>query len=445
MEDLYSAFCRTVDRFGMFDGADSVLIGLSGGADSVVLTDLLVRYRAEHSLTLSALHLHHGIRGAEADRDAAFCTDLCRKYNIPLTLAYADIPALAQQWGLGTEETARTERHRILEKTRVACQADRIVLAHNANDVLETMLFRLARGTTGDGLCGISPIGDRIVRPLIELTRRQIEAYAADRGLEYVHDSSNDDTQYTRNYIRSEIVPRLLHVNENAVQNAARCAISLYEDRELLRAVSDSGNMTEQTAQALLRRRIVRFCYAAGTGALGAVHADAIVRLLQNGKTGQSVSLPGQKTAVRSPKGFYITENTPCATVGFDIPADRGRYVLPNGGELLIRPAEKDIKAATIIYKLAIHATIDFDRILGQVRICSRNRKDTLCFGGVHHAVRKLVQSEDLSPAVRAILPVLRDDDGVLWLPTAPVRDGCRGTGQPNVFFFCNPPIEFLL
>ena len=181
---------QTVNRCGMLQKGDAVVVALSGGADSVSLLHCLYSIKESFDLSLHAAHLHHGIRGAEADRDAQFCKILCEKYNIPFHLRHADIPKLASEQKISEELCGRQERQKLYHDLSASLHA-KVATAHTASDSAETLLFHLARGTSFRGAAGIAPVRGFLIRPLIDCTREQVERYCAENALDYVTDSTN--------------------------------------------------------------------------------------------------------------------------------------------------------------------------------------------------------------------------------------------------------------
>ena len=204
-----------------------VFVALSGGADSVCLLDCFCSKAKEYEISLSAVHVEHGIRGEESLRDMHFCEELCKSFDIPLKIYKRDIPALAKKEKIGLEEAARKARYEIFLSLLKGGEADLVATAHHADDVAETILFRLARGTSPSGMRPIASFGG-IVRPFLSVDRSQISAYLKARGLPYVEDSTNSDESYTRNYIRRTVLPAFEKINENAeihlLQFADLCA-----------------------------------------------------------------------------------------------------------------------------------------------------------------------------------------------------------------------------
>jgi len=184
----------------MLSPGDAIVIGLSGGADSVALLRWLCSVREGLCLTLRAAHLNHGLRGKESDGDEAFCRELCEVLGVPLHVKRIDLSSLAS----GVEEAGRNARYAFFGE--FDCK---IALAHTLSDRMETFLMNTGRGSALRGLCSIPPTRGQIIRPLIECTRTQIEDFCAANSLTYRTDSTNADTGYKRNFIRNEVMPRL--------------------------------------------------------------------------------------------------------------------------------------------------------------------------------------------------------------------------------------------
>ena len=212
---------QTVGRYNMLQKGDSVIVALSGGADSAALLHILVSLKEKYNLKLYAAHLNHQLRGDEAVRDENFCKILCENYNVPLSVRHADIGSLAKQRGCSEELCGREERYRFFEELSERLSA-KVATAHTASDNAETLLFHLARGSALQGAAGIPPVRGVYIRPLIECTRAQIERYCADNALDFVTDSTNLADDYTRNKIRHHLVPLMRELNPRFDEAAAR-------------------------------------------------------------------------------------------------------------------------------------------------------------------------------------------------------------------------------
>ena len=227
---------------GMLQPGDRVVAGVSGGADSVCLLLVLAEWKRRYPMELTVVHVHHGIRPEAAD-DARFVESLCGRYNIPYVLEKADVPALAAEWGCGEEEAGRRFRYEAFERAAVQYGADRIAVAHNLNDLSETMLFHLFRGSGIKGLAGIPAVRGKVIRPLLCVERSEIEAYLKELGQDFCRDHTNEEDAYTRNRIRHHILP---YVEEHIVSG---CVRHMGRTAELLAETEDY--LAEQTAQAM--------------------------------------------------------------------------------------------------------------------------------------------------------------------------------------------------
>lgn len=215
---------------GIFSNGDRVLVALSGGADSTALLSVLCFLKDKLNIEVSAFHMNHNLRGEESVRDEEFCKDLCKKLGVNIKVVSEDVLTFCKENSLSTEEGARILRYRALEKEPY----DKIATAHTLNDSFETCLFNLARGTALKGLTGISARRGRIVRPFIEITRTEIEEYLRSIKQDYVTDSTNLTNDYKRNFIRHEIVPKMLEVNTSTLENFKNTARALNNDEEFL-------------------------------------------------------------------------------------------------------------------------------------------------------------------------------------------------------------------
>ncbi len=210
-----------------------ICVAFSGGADSVCLLHYLNRHKEAFQITLSAIHVEHGIRGEDSLRDLAFCRAFCGDRGIFLEVVQEDVPAFAKGRGLGIEEAGRCVRYDAFFSVIQEGKADFVATAHHSGDVAETVLFRLARGTS---LSGMRTVTERqgIIRPMLGVTRSQIEAYISANGLSYVEDATNADETYTRNYIRHTVMPVFEQISKNAQEHLVRFAALAAQDDEYL-------------------------------------------------------------------------------------------------------------------------------------------------------------------------------------------------------------------
>ncbi len=219
----------------MVESGDRIIAGVSGGADSVALFCLLEEFRSVMDYELCVVHVNHNLRGEEARRDAEFVEKLCRDRHVEYALYSYDVEKLARERHLGTEEAGRQVRMEAFARQKEIWRGTKFALAHHQNDLAETMLHHLCRGTGIRGLCGIQPVQGEKIRPLLCVKRQEIERYLEERQISYVWDSSNDSDDYTRNRIRHQLLPVMeAQINEQTISHMARTAEHLRQIDEYL-------------------------------------------------------------------------------------------------------------------------------------------------------------------------------------------------------------------
>ena len=232
MDALMLEIKRYIEANQLIRPGDGVVVGLSGGPDSVFLLYALHTLEPRMGFTLRAVHVHHGIRGAEADRDEAFSEKLCAKLEIPFQAVHVAAPAYAAQHGLSLEEAARILRYEALEAARQQLGQTRaawIAVAHHLDDQAETVLHNLVRGAGLRGLAGMENRRNHVIRPLLSIKREDILKWLKQYDIPYVTDSTNADPHYTRNRIRSTVLPELREINPEASAHIAHSAALLRE------------------------------------------------------------------------------------------------------------------------------------------------------------------------------------------------------------------------
>ena len=230
---------ETVNKHGMINKGDKVIVALSGGADSTVLLDVLVRLKDELELTVYAAHVNHNLRGDESLRDENFVRNLCARKNVELFVRSVDVNALCESSGESFELAGRKVRYSFFEELSEKLSA-KIATAHTLSDSLETALFNIARGTSLSGLCSIPYIRGKVVRPLLDVTRDEIESYAKENSVEFVNDSTNSDVEIcSRNKLRHKAVPALKEVNASAEQNFMKLRSQLKSAEDFIRGQAE--------------------------------------------------------------------------------------------------------------------------------------------------------------------------------------------------------------
>ncbi|GAB7387195.1 tRNA lysidine(34) synthetase TilS [Bacillaceae bacterium] len=308
---------RYIREKKLIEKGDHVLVGVSGGPDSIALLDVLQRLGPRFSFSLTAVHLNHRFRGEEAEEDARFVASFCAERNIPCIVQAVDVPALVAERGGNPQAVARDERYRFFGEAAKRSGANKIALAHHADDQVETVLMRFLRGTGLRGLAGI-PVRRKhgefeVIRPFLEVDRREIEGYCRERRLPYRIDSSNYATKYLRNRVRLEVIPYLQELNPNLREAILQLAeIAGEEDRFLdalarremeavVRSRSDREIVIAKGAfrklDLALQRRIVKLilsCLSPAQTEPLFLHVKEILRLIGGEKPSASLDLPAE-------------------------------------------------------------------------------------------------------------------------------------------------------
>lgn len=425
--------------------SDSILLGFSGGADSSALLHMLSIYSKEAGCKLYAAHINHGIRGDEADRDEAFCRETAKKYGVEIFVLKVDVPYIAKKTGESIETAARKVRYGFFEELMKKYSIPLLATAHNANDNLETVIFNLSRGAGLDGLCGIPEtreIGNgHIVRPILKMSRGEILEYCNGNSLSFVTDSTNTDTDYTRNKIRAQVIPTLTTINGAAVKNAARakenlCADAQYlwqeTDKFLEKNLSDgkiSLKALQKAHRAIFNRAVMQTYSKISDGiALDSVHLESIRRLVEKGEPHSSIDLPSSIKAVIEDGLIFKKRTEAVQTEPYDLSLSLGNNPISQTNcEIVIGNSQKKIN----IYKKSILLYIDFDKIKGALKIRNRLAGDKILENGMHKSVKKLMCDRKVPLELRSRIPVIYDDEGIVAIPFVAVRDKLK-TNENN-------------
>lgn len=287
-----------------------VLCAVSGGLDSVTLLHFLKRLSEKQDFSLAAAHYNHCLRGEESEEDARFVQQLCAEWGIPCIAGDGDVAAYAEEHGLGIEEAARHCRYAFLEEAAAALGAERIATAHQAEDQAETVLLQLIRGSGSEGLGGMAPMRDKLIRPFLTVSREEIEAYAEANSIPHREDASNHDLHFKRNRVRHQLIPLLQEINPAVVQAIGRAAAVRRKESDLLQSIAEAemGEVVvdsegafaireyfQRTDPALIPRMLGILLDKAGLGRrdITAQHFEAMTELVLYGADGAEVHLPG--------------------------------------------------------------------------------------------------------------------------------------------------------
>jgi tRNA(Ile)-lysidine synthase len=325
---LVAAVDRALRASGMPARGSTLVVGLSGGADSVALTDALAALRRRRGFRLVAAHLDHGLRPGSAD-DAESCAELCRRLDVPFRRGEADVRARAARERGGLEQAARRERYAFLRDVREREQAAAIAVAHTRDDQAETLLLRLTRGTGLRGLAGMRPRRGPWIRPLLGVTRAQVAEFLRDRRLRARRDPTNDDLRWSRNLVRHRVLPALARLNPRAGEALAGAAarlgaVAALLERQAPRALARASAGAAPGGIRLVRATLLRYhpairelvikqaweSVAPRTRGLTRKHLQAVEKLLHQGVGGAAVHLPSERRA-RLERGLLFLGQPP--------------------------------------------------------------------------------------------------------------------------------------
>ena len=420
---------------------DAVIVALSGGADSVCLLTVL-KQLATPEFLLRAVHVHHGIRGAEADRDEAFAQKLCESLSVPLCVAYCHVPAYAAEHGLSEEEAGRILRYQVLEKEAGKWEQElpagsrvKIALAHHRDDNAETILHHLLRGSGLTGLAGIRPVQGRRIRPLLCVGREEIRAYLEAGHISWCEDSTNQSPDYTRNRIRSQVLPLLkTAVNEQAEEHILQAGQIIGQADAYLRQQAEEiwqeavcGREEDLAAIPLtafarqpeiLKTYLIRHMLDQlhpGWKDIGSRHFTAIAELA--GKpVGSRLDLPGGLMARTGYETLEIVRKTEReVSVKTESGADgeiHGRQTVPEL-HMTVFSRQKDQE----IPKNQYTKWFDYDKIKGTLSVRTRRTGDYLILpSGGSKTIARYMIDEKIPKEKREQILLLAEGSHVLWV-----------------------------
>ena len=426
-----------------------ILVAFSGGADSSLLLYALGTWCIENGYKIFAAHVNHGIRGEEAIRDRDFCAQICEKMGIELFILNADVPAIAKETGKSIECAARDVRYDFFDEIMEKNHIPLLATAHNADDNLETILFRIARGTALRGLCGIPPVrafgnGRYVIRPILSLTKEQVLDICAENGIEYVYDSTNSDEIYARNSIRASVLPVLRAINPDVSGASVRMCESLRDDQVYLdlaaaeylkKAEYNKINELASLQKSIFYRVVSRLYGESGDSMLERVHLDAIYKLVRRGREHSSLSLPGKKCAFiengRLLFGDEYEGGEKKEALPDEIMLHEGENIFGDHILLLEKAVSTEPSHSTPqiqkekgnIYKLFTQVYLKSDKISGNLSVRCRRNGDKIRICGMSKDVRKLFSERKLKLDERASYPVVCDDEGIVFIPKVAIRD----------------------
>lgn len=440
---------QTIINYQMIEANDSILVGVSGGVDSVVLLDILVKLRPVYNLTIFVAHLNHGLRGKAADEDEAFVVNLAEKYNVKVYTKKEDMLAYADANKISSEEAGRVLRYAFFDEIMQRENIQKIAIAHNKNDQAETILMRIMRGTGLDGIVGIKPVNGRIIRPLLFCSRVEIEAFECAEKLNHREDDTNKENIYTRNTIRNQLIPQLENLyNPNLVEGLSRMGQLLADDLEIIE------NQLEEILQKIafqrqekmvsfnrrvfldlslgLKRRVLRHAIQSIQGDLVNIeekHIHNMIQLISQGKTGKEIHLTNGWIAKNNYDFFEISQpSEKYANYEFELEIGKKQSFGTFEIETFVEDKIKiDFYTKDIFLKF-----FDYDRIKSSLKVRNRRPGDRIVPLGMKGSkkIKDLFIDEKVASDKRNQIPLIVCGDEIVWVVGYRIGDGFKVSEQ---------------
>lgn len=455
-DSFINKMMTTINRYNMVDRGQKLLVGVSGGPDSIALLHALNEVSGDIKFSLHAAHLNHSFRGEESDADAEYVRDFTALLDINLTSEKINIPAECKTLHMSPEQAAREIRYSFFERVAAQIGADRIVVAHTADDQVETCLLNLLRGTGIDGLAGIPPVRGNIIRPLINIRRREVEEYILKHDLQPRTDSTNLEPIYKRNKIRLELLPYLKHHYNSSIDDVIlRLAELAGDDSAYLNSETDrilteiqSEHETDVITISVsafmkysvsIKRRIIRQALRTimdGIPDIGYIHVESIIDLVSAGGN-FSVDLPDNINVARTYDNLAFSrctqdnQNTMYSHVVL-IPGDTE---IPEIG-LMIRTALYDQPIDYMRNERSNDIVVDHDSIKGNLYVRNWKPGDRLHPLGLcgSKKVQDIFSDMKIPRPLRNRIPVVADSEKIIWIAGVSMSESVKVTQETNKY-----------
>ncbi len=419
---------QTVEKYRIGEIYDGAILGFSGGADS----SALLHFLKDRTKNLLCVHINHMIRGDEADRDEAHAEAICREYGVKFLSFKLNIPEIAKKSGKGLEEAARDARYEIFyrllnENPEYKC----IVTAHNSDDNLETVIFNLARGTGPRGIVGIRAVQGKIRRPLIEVSKDEVLSFCEENKIPYVTDSTNDDTKYTRNHIRHNIIPELKKLNPAVLDSCLRLGEILRRDEEYFDSEVDEvistgvtrDNIPLELFNKLKSPILSRLLVKLFGDTLDFTAQNAIIELGKRGEVGSYICLR-KETAFKIERGyahFISLDMLEPLSYSYELTDDLTYLAVP---DFYVSVNGKEAPNGYLPkYKISLNG----EKIKAPLTVRSRRMGDTVKHGGMTKKLKKLFVDRSIPSHLRDKIPLILSGGNIIAVPEICIADGYGG------------------
>ncbi len=443
-----------IEKNHMIENGDRIIAGISGGADSVCLLFVLLELRKKYAVEIIAVHVNHQIRGEDALSDEQFTVDLCKKHDVKCIVFRKDVELIAKNRKQSVEEAGRDVRREAFFQVLKENEGTKIAMAHHQNDNAETFLMNISRGTGLKGLGGIRPVNGKIIRPLLCMTRTQIEEFVRSKKCGWCTDETNNEQDYTRNKIRHLILPVLeQQINVHAIQHMNETMEKLCDVWEYLQAQTQEAivlcvKQTEKgelqidkenydSLHKVIQSMVIKKCLSDIAGAqkdLTSVHIEAIEQLMEK-QCGKSRNLPYGVEAIRNYKGILLRQRKcnkeeemkdEIEEIKLNIP---GKTHIPHKNlmiECLIRKADEIIMEE--IPQKPYTKWFDYDIIKGNLTVRSRQAGDYIVIDkkGKKQKIKSYFVNEKIPAEQRNLIPLICDGEKVIWIVGYRMSSACQ-------------------
>lgn len=432
--DIIKKVKQTIEKYNMLSIGDHVLVGLSGGPDSVCLLQILNIFKNSYKLKISAAYIDHGLRPDDVPKEIEFCRKLCDSLNIPFYTQSIDVKDFAKKEKINIQEAARILRYAALDQISININAHKIAVAHNIDDQAETVIIRLLRGAGPAGLSGIPPVRKKIIRPLIEIERTEIEKFLAGKNISYILDPSNESLKYLRNKIRKTLMPVIKTISPQATKIISKTADILREENDyinitvtktLMRLISRKTDKTVELfcnpmeiLNIVILRRALRFAVDSVKDLKGLTfdHIEDIIKLIKTGKTGDRVHLPKGIRAIKGYSTLIITAKALKKLSTYEITEPKDIYLKESSTFLNLKEIKKEElqnfgDGKNIIY-------IDMDKIKFPLIVRARKPGDYFYpFGfGKKKKLQDFFVDEKIPREERDIVPIIESSGNIVCI-----------------------------
>lgn len=437
---------KTILEHGLIHRDENIIIGVSGGPDSMALLYLLIEIKDKIGFNIAVAHVNHGVRGIEAVEDEKFVRHQAQKLNIPYYSKTVDMVAYGKEMGISAEEAGRELRYGFFREILFQLGGGKIAVAHNANDQAETLLMRIFRGTGIDGLNGMEFISGDIIRPLLNISRADIERYIEENSIDTVLDKTNLMPIYTRNKIRLELIPYIEeNFNPNIINTLWRLSQTSAQDSRFLEKYSEDQyklllkyksrnciildvclfNSQEESIKFRIIRRAIEDIVGNLQG-FGELHISSVVRLLESGETGKEVHLPNRLVARIDYGELKVYKDNLEEQGDFNYRLDLGVNNfrdLGYGFTLRVLP----IAEINHLDRRGI-GIFDFDKIRGNLYLRNRRNGDRFIPFGMkgRKKLKDYFIDEKISRDKREKIPLIVDEENILWVVGYRTSNICR-------------------